>query len=135
MSAENREFNSGDIGRALFDFQSICMGCPRRNNALICNDFMKCPVGYARYILNQYNKNSEKVVQTFIPQNIPANITEKLDQEKLKNILLTIQGLCNRCMFHVEKCFLNIAFAAVETALNKPQRKPLSARPGDADIK
>jgi NADPH-dependent 7-cyano-7-deazaguanine reductase QueF len=130
MLTEAITFDRFEIGQLVMRLQGFCRHCANYDD---CNPFTSgCPVGIARDLLSQYLKDQQQVVKEFPLEQIPSyQFLHASHNELIKEIFELIPPLCKRCMFHVERCFMNVVYALLEMAVFGQNVKPLTRRPGD----
>ena len=135
MAEDALTFNKQEIGRLLLNLQSICHHCARLDQELICSIAEQCPVGVGRRMLSHYNQTGIQVIKDFDFYRLPwVPDGATMDRDKLEAIYATVHDLCNKCMFHSERCFMNIVYMLIEISLDKQTRKHPSVKPGDDAI-
>ena len=121
-------FNNKDLGALAIRFQGVCKTCSKRE-ACSKDD---CPVKLCRNYLGNYLRFKTQILKDVVLEDLPTKPKDiEFDEGKLMEIYKIVHELCNRCMFHADKCFMNIIYWNVETMLCKKHRKPISKRPGD----
>jgi hypothetical protein len=128
MTEQGPKFNKEELGNLTIRFISICSTCSRKDN---CPE-LDCPVKLARSYIVRYLQKDEQVlkdVDVSILRSKPEGAV--IDKIKMNELLNIIHQLCNKCMFHVEKCFINLVYTLIETMLEKNPKKQLSKRPSD----
>lgn len=131
MLAENGPtFDRFEVGQIVIRLQAFCDCCPRAGR---CAPFRtSCAVGRARTCLTDYLATARRIVQEFDFANHGSTPAPPCDRrDELEATFAIIPGLCNRCMFHAELCFLNVVHALIEGALAVADRKPPATRPID----
>ena len=134
--AENAAmFNHQEIGKLIIKLQQACSGCSKKGTAAHCDAVSSCPVGISRKIMGQYLNDEHQVIKDFDLNKLPSMPAgAEFDKAKLNEIFRSMHDLCNKCMFHADKCFLNICYTMMEIALDKPDRKSFSEKPSERQL-
>jgi hypothetical protein len=129
-------FNKDEIGNIFsLRLQRTCFSCPKKQGISKCPIADNCPVGIARKILGLYLFNEEQVVTFIDPAMLPDNQPGAVYiNEDLAGIFSEVHDLCKSCMFHTEKCFVNVMYMLIEIALNKQPRKASGTKPSEINI-
>ena len=128
MLENTPSFDSKDIGSLAIRFQRVCKTCTSHKACLK----EKCPISHCRNYLANYMRFKNQILKDVDPEKLPPRPGHLgFNEAKLEEIYFIVHKLCNRCMFHADKCFMNIIYWNVETMLGIKQRKPTSKRPGD----
>jgi hypothetical protein len=126
------KFSKVELGQVASLLQRVCRECPRR--ALACSAD-QCPIASARGAIGRHLCSERQLELEIDPTRFPvvpadAVITTALVEEAASSV----HALCNRCMFHLERCFMNVLYALLEGALPARPPRPLNVRPGDAPL-
>lgn len=123
-------FNARELGRLAVGLQRVCSNCARAFPQCGAEN-RPCPVGTARDAIGAYLFSSQQVNKkadlTALPRKPPE---ATFDEKELREVLAALPPLCNRCMFHVENCFLNVVYTCLELALQL-RGKPPGQRPAE----
>jgi|GEM_PF-5359315 len=132
MSDSPIQFNRQEIGRLTMQLQSYCRSCAHGREGFYCSINAACPVGISRKVLANYLADSQPLLKDFDFHKIPRKPADvAFDVEKMNKTILTVHDLCNLCMFHADKCFINIVYALLESALEVPKPKSPAVKPGE----
>jgi hypothetical protein len=125
-------FDRREIGKLTLKLQGLCLSCPHKGDGTQCSFAFSCPIGASRKILADYIKNGEHLIRDYdfqLARTSPRGVD--FDPEVMRSLLGTVHQMCNRCMFHGEKCFLNVVYDLLETAMHVNPKKAPKVRPGD----
>jgi hypothetical protein len=133
LSPETKKELKIATGKLTLQLQRFCIDCHRhKSSGRACDAAAICPVGMARKAMTTYLRTENQVIENFEFRDLPTMPAESnLERTSLAEFLLSVHDLCNHCMFHADKCFMNIVYALIESALELEKRKPVSAKPGD----
>ena len=124
-------FSRDDLGRLSLRLQHVCYGCPALTGSVSCPQAARCPVGMASRVIGTFLRTGAQVVTDDVPQGLQLPPGARIRADDAMEVLRSTERLCNRCMFHVNRCFLNVVHGLMEAALDLPNRKPPGKRPAD----
>jgi hypothetical protein len=132
VSSSAPNFNTRELGQLIIGLQRACALCEKQHKKCVVHHAKEaCPVERARAAVGQYlysgTQADPKLDLKAIP-NCPSEVV--VDTALLEEVLAKVPGLCNRCMFHMPHCFMNVFYRSLELALGRDP-KPLEVRPGD----
>jgi hypothetical protein len=136
MTTKMPLFNKEEIGNIFsLRLQRTCYSCPKKQGFEKCPELENCSIGVARKILGLYLFNEQQVVTFINPEALPGNPEGSVyKKDDLAGIFTEVHGLCKSCMFHTEKCFVNVMYMLLETALDKKPRKVSGTKPSEIEI-
>lgn len=129
MTGELPSFDRTEMGSITIQLQSACVSCSLFRQ---CSQSSDCPVRLASHLIGGYLSRGDQIVADYSEllsrAKMPA--AANLDPARLESTLEQVAALCNKCMFHVDPCFLNLLFRMIEEGLLRDPQKPLSTAPG-----
>lgn len=130
MKDSEPTFDRVELGQLLIRLQSVCVPCMRSRGEGICSLESACPMGVSRSLLMAYMYEDIRIHKGVDPSSL-ASMPKGLDinRSPLNQVAERIPILCNRCMFHADKCFLNLIYLMLDIALKNDPPKQLSIRP------
>lgn len=129
MSEPGVSFSVEALSRLTMRLQSLCAGCALRSACPKAS----CPIALSRNLIGDYLIDKRQVLQAASVDSLPrrpAGVT--VSEPELVAILGAVHDLCKMCMFHTERCFLNVLYAQIERMLGRAALKSPNKRPGEA---
>lgn len=132
MISDSANFDSAEIGKLVIKLQRVCAGCSQHGASMRCVESAVCPVGLSRKMLGEYLQRNEQIITYFdFNRSYAKPRSAEFDVKAIREIFIVVHDLCNKCMFHSDKCFLNVVYSLLEEAIGKTPKKPASLKPGD----
>lgn len=129
MSTSAPVFGRVALGQIASKLHRVCRACPHAEGPCVQGE--RCPVSLARESIGRNLFSGAQIDPTLDPAALPGKPPGAVfDQLLLEEALTSVGPICNTCMFHTERCFLNMLHALLEVALERPERKPFSRKPG-----
>ena len=121
-------FNAKELGQLVIRLQRVCSKCAESHS---CHDRKACPVELARNAIGQYLYSGQQVDRSVNLAKLPHKpLGAAYEEQQLSEALAAVPLLCNRCMFHVDNCFLNVLYTCLELALGRTP-KDAAQRPAE----
>ncbi|HEY3445989.1 MAG TPA: hypothetical protein VGK67_06460 [Myxococcales bacterium] len=115
-------FNAKELGQLVIRLQRVCAKCAEAHP---CPGREACPVEIARNSIGQYLFSGQQVDRAANLAKLPRKpVGATYDEQQLADALASVPTLCNRCMFHVDSCFLNVLYTCLELALGRTPKEP-----------
>ncbi len=126
--AEEPEFSREELLRLTLRLQALCEDCIESKQ---CNVETRCSVSMARGLIGSYLINRRRVLARAagpVHFVVPCSATARRELLSARD---DVARMCERCMFHVPTCFLNVLYDHVEQILDIEPRKAPNERPGE----
>lgn len=129
MSASGPVFGRLELGQIASKLGRVCRSCPLAEPK--CDQTERCPVSLARESIGRHLFSGAQIDGTLDPDALPGRPPHAVfDRALLEEALAAVGSVCNTCMFHADRCFLNMIHALLEVSLEVPERKPFARKPG-----
>lgn len=129
MMEQGPIFDKNSIGRITIKLQQLCITCGSHGN---CEKEEDCPILLAKKIMSDYIQNQEQVLKDINLDKLPKKDESlQVDHNKVNEIFEIVRSLCNKCMFHVDKCFINVVYTLLEDVVGIEPKKSYSTKPSD----
>jgi hypothetical protein len=135
MLTDTPSWSKSEIGGVLVNLRAVCYSCSKNpDHNLSCEIAKDCSIGVARTVLLDFVSTNEQVLKDFDVAVIPNPGAITFDKRMIEESFEVIHNLCQRCMFHADRCFLNITYRMLEAVLGRSPLKKLNVRPGDTPL-
>lgn len=128
MTQTERKFSKLELGQVASSLQQVCRKCPK--GSLGC-EAATCPIAAARSVIGRYLFSEGALAPGWKAIPVPGDAV--VDMERVSESADRVKALCNKCMFHIEHCMLNVLYAHLEVVLGRAGRRPMSQRPAEAN--